>query len=172
MSAEPLIRPVRASDIPDIIVLLGRIYASYGGVMDLAGIDAGVLRLDTSHRATGGELWVAELSGAARATCGVSLAGDVGWLKTVYVDPRLRRKGLATRLVAEAVRFAAGAGARHVRLWSDTRFVEAHAFYRKLGFRAFGERDLADLNNTREYGFEIDLTEPQSARARLWTQHA
>ncbi|MCA9243359.1 MAG: GNAT family N-acetyltransferase [Phycisphaerales bacterium] len=168
----PLIRPVRATDIPDIVVLLSRIYAAYGGVMDLAGIDAGTLRVDRWPREKGGELWIAEFDGSARATCGVTMDGDVAWLKTVYVDARLRRQGLATRLVGEATRFAITSGARTMKLWSDTRFVEAHRLYRRLGFQEFGERDLHDLNNTREFGFEIELSSMTAQSGESRDRHA
>jgi putative acetyltransferase len=86
-----------------------------------------------------------------------------GWggaaLRSLYVARALRRQGMGARLVglveAEARRWGAG----YVELWSDTRFVEAHRLYERLGY-ACGEetRDLHDLSRTVEYYFRKSLT--------------
>ena len=44
-------------------------------------------------------------------------------------------------------------GLSRMVLWSDTRFVEAHAFYRAEGYAQTRMRRLQDLSCTTEYGF-------------------
>ncbi|WP_235949023.1 hypothetical protein [Candidatus Frankia alpina] len=44
--------------------------------------------------------------------------------------------------------------ARQMRLWTDTRFTDAHRLYRRLGYTATGRRhDLYDLSATTEIEF-------------------
>ena len=54
--------------------------------------------------------------------------------------------------------YARTKGKKRVILWSDTRFTDAHRLYRQLGFRQSSERDLHDIYNSSEYGFECELT--------------
>jgi ribosomal protein S18 acetylase RimI-like enzyme len=57
-----------------------------------------------------------------------------------------------------ATEHARVAGATELKLWSDTRFTRAHAFYEKLGFvRAGAIRVLNDLSNSLEYAYAKPL---------------
>nr|WP_157018301.1 GNAT family N-acetyltransferase [Cryptosporangium arvum] len=64
------------------------------------------------------------------------LTVDEGWVgvTAVEVDPAHRRRGLATHLLAGAVDWAAGKGARHVYLQTEPENTVARAMYEKLGF--------------------------------------
>ena len=77
----------------------------------------------------------------------------------VYAAPAFRGSGLAQALFGEALRFRAGRRVRtQMMLWSDSRFARGHRFYEKLGFRRWpGERYLADVSETWEYHFRLDL---------------
>jgi putative acetyltransferase len=48
-------------------------------------------------------------------------------------------------------------GASAIHLWTDTRFTEAHAFYRALGYAQRGWRQLQDLSRTSEHRFHKPL---------------
>ncbi len=49
-------------------------------------------------------------------------------------------------------------GASRMLFWSDTRFMDAHRLYEKLGYaRVGGTRDLGDISNSKEYCFEKGL---------------
>ncbi|WP_261554842.1 GNAT family N-acetyltransferase [Frankia tisae] len=79
-----------------------------------------------------------------------------GWaeLKTLYVAAAARRRGMGTALVRRAEREARRWDARQMRLWTDTRFTDAHRLYRRLGYTATGRRrDLDDLSATIEIEF-------------------
>lgn len=81
-------------------------------------------------------------------------------LKHLYVLKEARRRGIATRLESLALDYAAARQVRHLFLWTDTRFVEAHVFYSRLGWSDTGRtRVLNDLSITREHLFvkEIEL---------------
>ena len=79
-------------------------------------------------------------------------------LKRLYVSTRARRRGIGSALCDAVVSDARRRGVPFVELWTDTRFVEAHALYRKLGWVADGrQRDLHDLSNSTEYYFNLVL---------------
>lgn len=113
-------------------------------------------------RAGGGEYWVmTDEAGTVRAT--VALAIDRSRtppgaeLKSLYVDPAWRRRGIARALSGLVIDGARGTGAAELVLWSDTRFAPAHALYESMGFVRVGRRDLNDSNGSAEWGYRLAL---------------
>lgn len=151
------LRPVRQRDVPEILALIGEIYAGYGCTLDAAGEEPHLLCPGEYFRAGGGDLWVVEVAGVVRATVAVKLHKDAGELKTLYVHPTLRRQGWGRKLTELAIEHARQHQKPRMFLWSDTRFTDAHRLYRRMNFREFGVRDLHDSNNSTEYGFELSL---------------
>jgi ribosomal protein S18 acetylase RimI-like enzyme len=151
------LRPTILGDVPQILSLIGGVFAEYGCRLDTENEDRHLLAPGPYFRAGGGEFWVVEEEGVIRATGAVLLHDDAGELKSLYVNPSLRRQGWGHRLTLLAIEHARAAAKPRMFLWSDTRFVQAHRLYRGMGFEKFGERDLNDINNTREFGFEMSL---------------
>lgn len=84
--------------------------------------------------------------------------GDPAELKKLYLDARLRGRGLGRELIALVEETARASGAQGIELWSDTRFKAAHAVYERCGYRKTGRtRDLHDLSNSTEFHFEKEL---------------
>ncbi|MEV6246599.1 GNAT family N-acetyltransferase [Streptomyces sp. NPDC051742] len=67
--------------------------------------------------------------------------GGAPEIKRLWVEPHARRKGLATALMAEALRRAATSGASAVRLTVWSWRAEPLALYRALGFEAVDSWD-------------------------------
>jgi ribosomal protein S18 acetylase RimI-like enzyme len=68
--------------------------------------------------------------------CGrVSVAGDLGVMTAVEVDPSSRRQGLGTAITAGLAAAAAGQGARTMLLQVETTNTAARALYLRCGFR-------------------------------------
>lgn len=68
-------------------------------------------------------------------------SGETAQLRRVYVRPEHRRRGLARRLVAELLDFAAADGGyRAVYLHTDPAVPGAEAFWRSLGKVVWDER--------------------------------
>jgi N-acetylglutamate synthase-like GNAT family acetyltransferase len=156
-SIHPVVRPTVPADVPGILALVGEIYAEYGCVLDAEHEDTHLLDPGPYFRARGGEFWVVESGGAVLATGAVALLADAGELRSLYVHRCLRRQGWGRRLTERAMQHAQGAGRQKMVLWTDTRFLAAHALYESLGFRRCGVRELHDSNQTREYGYEKPL---------------
>ncbi len=153
-----VIRPVRDSDADGLIRLIDVCWSAYEGCILDVDAEEPQLRAMRSHfDALGGEYWVAEgADGLVAAGGGWAPAADPAGaeLHKLYVLAELRRQGIARRLVAMAEAAARSRGSRFMELWSDTRFLEAHAFYEALGYRRTGRtRELNDLSDTTEFHF-------------------
>ena len=152
------IRPVQDNDAEGLIRLIDVCWSAYEGCILDVDAEEPQLRAMRSHfDALGGEYWVAEDAvGRIVASGGWAPAADPAGIELhkLYVLAELRRRGTARRLVGVVEASARRRGSRFVELWSDTRFLEAHAFYEALGYRRTGRtRELHDLSNTTEFHF-------------------
>jgi GNAT superfamily N-acetyltransferase len=166
-----LIRPVSDGDAAGLIELIGAIWRSYPGIIFDVDAELPELRdLASAFAHAGGAGWVAERSGRIVGCVGVAPSrSSADWeILKLYVAADQRRKGLARKLVALAEDWARRHGATGIELWTDTRFTEAHAFYRSLGYAQEGRRQLQDLSRTSEYRFHkrVQPLIPGSARPR------
>jgi GNAT superfamily N-acetyltransferase len=79
-------------------------------------------------------------------------------LKGLCVAAAARRRGFGATLVRRAEREARRWHAAEMVLWTDTRFLDAHRLYRRLGYVATGRsRDPRDLSATTEIEFRRPL---------------
>ena len=60
--------------------------------------------------------------------------GRRAWIEDVVVDPRFRERGIASRLVAAALKLATEAACRTVDLTSRPSRQDANRLYERLGF--------------------------------------
>lgn len=152
-------RPLRAGDSDALIALIGGVYAEYPGcVLDLPGIDDDLPRMRAVIDDLGGEFWVVERAGEVVASGGWvphEVDGRPGGeLKRLYVRADQRGSGIGRWLVERVETAARHAGVEVIELWSDTRFLDAHRLYTRLGYRPTGEtRELHDPSDTTEYRF-------------------
>lgn len=153
------IRDARDDDGDALIALIETCWADYPGcILDVDG-DNPELRNFASHYARkGGHSWIAECSGKVVGSAAVEPAPGGAHVQTLYVDPALRRRGLAGRLVALVEEQAKRSGAHFIDLWTDTRFTAAQAFYESLGYRRRpGTRSLDDASQSVEYNYVKSL---------------
>jgi putative acetyltransferase len=119
----------------------------------------------------GGQLWVLE---DARSEADFALAGSIAVVPSfdplifelfkVYLAHEWRGKRISQSMLETALAYAKTRGAERVRLWTDTRFVEAHRFYEKSGFvRLAGVRALHDASDTFEFGYELRFADARAA---------
>jgi GNAT superfamily N-acetyltransferase len=152
-------RPVEPRDVPMVHALIDRCYREYGLALNLAdACEAHLLDPGPHFRADGGEFWVmTDEGGVVRATAALALRLDrdppEGELKSMYVDPAWRRRGVGRMLTRLAMGEALRRGARAMILWSDTRFEAAHRMYESLGFVRIGRRAIEDSNRSIEWGY-------------------
>jgi putative acetyltransferase len=155
------LRRAEDRDAQDLFGLLTLCFAEYPGCLTDPHDDlADLKRPGASFRGEGEAFLVAEDEGGRVFAC---VAVDrpepgVAELHRLYVRPDRQGRGLGASLVRAAEDFARQAGARRVRLWSDTRFAGAHRLYARLGYAPDGgTRALGDVSNSVEQGFARDL---------------
>lgn len=163
------LRAVTDADGPDLVALVGAAYDEYAcGPMDPEVFDADLAAPAASAAASGRSWWV--VTEAARVVASVAhgpphpseVAGPrsapVVELHRLYLAPEVRGVGLATMLIAAVAEEARRAGAAALEAWSDTRLVDAHARYLRLGFVLTGaQRDLHDPAGTTELHLSLLL---------------
>ena len=131
MSTSAELRPVGYAD-PVAQHLVERVQQEY--VVRYGGPDGAVVD-PAEFEPPAGLFLVAEVDGVP-AGCGAWRVHGTGVVevKRVYVEPALRRRGLAALLMAELERTAAAAGHRAVVLNSGSRQPEALALYARRGY--------------------------------------
>jgi len=151
------IRDARDDDAAGLIALIGGVFAEYPGcVLELDHEMPQLRAIATAFAQLDGRFWVAELDGDVVGCAGIAPAHSPAGaeLKHLYVAKRARRAGLGTKFVALVEREAARRAADFVELWSDTRFLDAHRLYERLGYtRSPQTRELDDLSNSVEFHF-------------------
>jgi predicted GNAT family N-acyltransferase len=156
----PVLRVATDTDSAALIDLIGGCFAEYPGcVLEVDAEEPWLRRPASAYAEAGGRLWVAELDGRVVACVGHKPhAGSASELKNLYVAAAARRGGLGGWLVGVVETAARSAGATGIGLWSDTRFLDAHRLYTRLGYVNTGRtRELHDLSVTVEYEFARDL---------------
>ncbi|HEX5493146.1 MAG TPA: GNAT family N-acetyltransferase [Mycobacteriales bacterium] len=149
-------RPVCDGDSAGLVALIGGCWAEYPGVLlDVDGEEPWLRAPASAYARWGGRMWVVAGTGSLLGCVGVRPHGpDMMELKSLYVHATARRHGLGARLTRLVEDTARSAGAHRVDLWSDSRFLDAHRFYSRLGYRRTGRtRELRDLSDTTEYEF-------------------
>ncbi len=155
----PVARAVDDSDSAALIELVGTCWAAYPGcVLDIDGEEPWLRAPASAYRDWAGLMWVATLDGQVVACVGCRPHDGAMELKSLYVAPTARRRGLGARLSRLVEQEAGRRGARRMVLWSDTRFADAHRLYERLGYRRLsGLRELHDLSASVEYSYEKQL---------------
>lgn len=153
---EVAIEPAHSADVPAVVELIGRVFAEYGFVWEPATEVPDLFDLDRRYGGAAGAFWVGRADGRVVGSVGVERLPDGrAELHRLYVDATLRRRGVGRALVETVLAWCRARGIRHLVLWSDTRFEDAHRLYERMGFARTGERTLpGDINQTREYRYE------------------
>ncbi|MEH6403195.1 MAG: GNAT family N-acetyltransferase [Sneathiella sp.] len=156
---EIVYRPAIDADAAELIALIEKCYKEYEGcVLDVDAEEPQLKAIASHYAEKGGEFWVALNGDEIVGSIGYSPAEDHGELKHLYVNSSIRRQGIASTLCDFAENAAAGRKMSKIKLWTDTRFTQAHSLYERRGYRGgVVTRDLQDLSKTSEYYYEKAL---------------
>lgn len=140
-------RPATAADIRFILALVvadskrptGDDPESHDDPRYLAALAA--INADPNH-----ELMVAEFDGLPVGTIQLSflpgIPGNGGWrgqIENVHISPDYRNRGFGTQLIGWAVARCRVRGCTIAQLTSNKLRIDAHRFYKRLGFEASHE---------------------------------
>ncbi|MBC8037717.1 MAG: GNAT family N-acetyltransferase [Rhizobiales bacterium] len=92
----------------------------------------------------------AAIDGEVMGCGGIWLHGDYAEIKSLYVDPQARGRGLARKIMARLEDEARRAGMKLARLETGIHQLEALGLYRALGYAdrgSFGDYPLNDSNS-------------------------
>lgn len=160
-----LIREATDADGDAIAALIAAAFAEYEGCVFDRAAEFPELDAIASHFAgRGGTIWVAEDANGVIGSMALAPTKDADAppggheIFKVYVARPARRRGVARTLFDTAHAAARAAGAPEIRLWTDTRFTDAHRFYERCGFvRVGAARECHDLSATWEYAYRLPL---------------
>lgn len=159
------IREASDQDSNAVTGLIAGIFAEYPGcVLDVEREEPDLLAIATSFSKKPGKFWVVSRGDEVAGCLGLVFHEGFAELKKLYVRKSERRRGIARRLLQEALASLDPAAYGRLLAWSDSRFVEAHAFYAQQGFkRKPGSRELHDLSRSVEFAFEMELATKRTA---------
>jgi N-acetylglutamate synthase-like GNAT family acetyltransferase len=133
------IRDAERSDSPALARLLEQL--GYP-----AGEDAVLRRLERLEGSAADRLFVAEVDGEVVGFAGIHVSpsiehdADAAKVSAIVVDEAVRRQGVGTALLAAVESEARARGCGVVFLTTADRRVDAHEFYRGLGWEETGRR--------------------------------
>jgi len=152
------VRIVRDTDAQDLFGLITLCFAEYPGCFADPHADLADLVHPAQTAAARDQLFlvVEDDTGRVQACIAVDFPDNVtAEMHRLYVRPDARGRGLATDLIGLVEAHARARGVERIILWSDTRFLTAHALYEKRGYvRLAGSRDLGDVSGSVEWCFE------------------
>lgn len=146
-------RADRPGDLGWVVMAHGEVYhQQFGWDTDFEVLVAKIVAdYAAEHDPAREAAWIAELDGR-RVGSVLLVAGDrpkVAKLRILLVTPEGRGLGLGTRLVAECLAFARGAGYEQVRLWTNDVLVAARMIYQSFGFT------LTDEEHHHSFGHDL-----------------
>ncbi len=151
-----ILRPLRPGDMGHVVSRHGALYfEEYGFDITFEALVARIAA-DFIEQFEGMRYHaaIAELDGAVVGSAFVVPAGadrpEVAKLRLVYLEPHLRRSGLARRLVDDCLAFARGAGYRRMTLWTQDILVPARRLYARLGFTCVATNPFTGFGQTMQ----------------------
>ena len=174
------LRPGRDADAAAFIAIVSACWSEYPGcVTDIDGEAPELRALASAMAARAGAVWAALVDGEVVGLCTAWPHDRRTWeVGKMYVAAGHRGHGAAHALLDAAEARARVAGAGEVRVFSDTRFDRAHAFYEKSSYvRTGASRALGDRSHSIEFGYtkplvgvvvrKLDIAAFDSATGRL-----
>jgi ribosomal protein S18 acetylase RimI-like enzyme len=139
-----IIRPARHEDIPRLLELYAELIIVRPGVQQTKAptSEEYARTLDQIQSTPGRRLLVIEENGIAAGMIDLLIMSNLSYntrpwalIEALVIDSRRRREGLGKKLVEYALSSAREAGCYKIELTSNKVRLEAHAFYRSLGFQ-------------------------------------
>ena len=156
------IRPATDADSDAVIEIVAEAYDQYEGcILLVEEEESALLTPSTAYRQDGGEFWVVENANKVVASIGITQMdqANVWYLSKLYVLSTARKAGLGQRLCAMVEDWVKERGGEQIELHTDTRFVEAHRLYERLGYQRQAQtRILNDASETEEFHYRKQLS--------------
>ncbi len=150
------LRLARNKDASQIISLIKKCYLDYPNCyLDVENDSPELLNVFSSFKKEQGKFWVYEKRNKIIGCMGY-IPSNKNYIEIhkLYIDKNFRNMGLAKKLIRRVEDIAVKGNFKFISLWTDTRFKEAHATYKKLNYeKSKKTRKLHDISNTSEFNF-------------------
>lgn len=160
------IRSARDDDGPELAKLIAGIFADYDNCLYKPSEFPELAHPASYYAAKGGQMWVAEQDGELVGSLAIAETTDeqVFELFKVYVAKKGRGQGLAWAMYQQATDLVDSREGTEIKLWTDTRFIEGHQFYEKIGFEKLPViRRLNDVSDTWEFCYRLKARDTDGA---------
>ena len=154
------IQPATQNDQASIIAVIQSVFDEYSFILDLENEMADLVDLERNYDFVKGAFFVCTIDGQVVGTIGVKIEPEnkeQSEIYRLYLLSEFRGKSIGYKLLDKACEWAEWTGIKRVELWSDTGFTAAHRLYTRYGFTRGPERQLTDINNSREYNFWLEV---------------
>ena len=155
-----VLRPAESSDIPVMSNIISTVFDEYGWTfVEIDELPDFVFY--EKHYSDPERAYLFALtdeSGQVIGSIAMKNGGRGPYLSRVYLRAEYRGLGLGKWMTNSVLEMARSQGFGSIHLWTDTRFLDAHRMYERLGFRMTGDlRSLHDVNRSFEFKMEVDL---------------
>ena len=160
MSSPPLtIAPFAPAHAPGVLDVIGTVFVEYGMTFDPDDFDADLRDIERHYAEGGGFFSVLLDDGRVVGTVAAVPKSETACeIKRLYLLAPYRGRGQGRALMQHVLGWARAAGFHEAIAWSDVRLETAHIVYDRLGFERIGERQLEDIDKSRELGFAKRLS--------------
>ncbi|MEO7368188.1 MAG: GNAT family N-acetyltransferase [Gemmatimonadaceae bacterium] len=152
---------IRSADDPEVLAIARRLisahFAAHSTAHDSASSDAIVAALPEPYVPPRGGLWVAfvdRLGAGCVALREIDI--DTGEVKRMYVDPDMRRNGIARILGKHVIDRARETGYKRLRLGTLATMKAAQSLYESLGFKSIPAYRTDEFGHTMFYELMLD----------------
>src|SRR5436190_24234760 len=131
--------PAREAELPQLVELLGLLFAAEAEFRPDAGKQDAALRMILADRSRG-RIYVAREGRRVVAmasllyTVSTAEGGRAAWFEDLVVHPDERKRGIGEALLKHVVAQARAAGITRITLLTDMQNERAQAMYRRAGF--------------------------------------
>jgi putative acetyltransferase len=148
----------RCSDVPFMSAIIRDVFDEYGWVfVELDELPDFVQYNEYYSDPQRARLYaLTDSQGTILGSIALKVNAYGAYLSRVYLSQSHRGLGLGKWMTAQVMQIAINDGFKSLHLWTDTRFLDAHRMYERLGFQMSGElRSLHDVNHSFEYKMYI-----------------
>jgi putative acetyltransferase len=139
--------------------VVSEVFREYGFAFAEHDYDADLARPDLHYAGQGNGFLVALVDGEVVGCVGCTdEGGGLFELHRLYVSRRYRGRGIGSALVRWVIDEARGHEGERLVLYSDVHFADAHRLYERMGFACRWFRYAPDPWQSREWGFELQLS--------------
>jgi N-acetylglutamate synthase-like GNAT family acetyltransferase len=138
LDSRPEVVPFRPEHTGDVVDLIVGIQRGEFAIDITAEQQPDLREIPDFYQVRGGNFWVALAGGRVVGTIALlDIGARQGALRKMFVHPEFRgpRHGTALRLLETLLEWARASGLREIYLGTTAKFLAAHRFYEKNGFR-------------------------------------